>query len=89
MYVPKATPAVGAIMKSTDASVRGAQSSRDWALLKGRAKGKRKVRRRERRYTMPYWATLSPASHAIYPSNLGARVSSTVPWCFISPSIIF
>ena len=38
---------------------------------------KEKRKERKERYTMPYWATLSSASHAIHPSILAARVSST------------
>ena len=43
-------------------------------------KGKRKERKE--RYIVPYWATLSSASHAIHPSIFVARVSSAS-----SPSI--
>ena len=58
--------------KSSDPSVRGAQSPRDGALSKGKTEGKkRKV------HEAHYWATLSSASHAIHPSILAVRVSST------------
>ena len=65
------SPTKTAPRKSSDLSVRGAPSSRDGALLKGKTEGKKK------RYMRPYWATLSSASHTIHPSILAARVSST------------
>ena len=50
-----------------------------WALFKGKTegKGKRRSEKENTRYTRPYWATLSPVSHAIHPSSLAARASST------------
>ena len=47
-------------------SVCGAQSSRDGALSKRKTEGKKNGEKKgkENRYMVPYWATLSSASHA-------------------------
>ena len=73
------------IRKSSDPSVRGAQSSRDGAPPKGKTKGKGPVRREMERYKMPYRATLSSTSHAIHTSSLAAWASSTSSFSYQPP----